>query len=119
LFDHRDPRRISSLEKIVANTPMPVAVRRSTYWDIGGHDEGYVGWGGEDTEFLDRLRTRPMSEAGWMPVLHVWHAAAEKKSSGERNRAFHEARMSAPAEERIARLRASDRGATALAGSKP
>jgi hypothetical protein len=98
---HRDTSRVSGIEKVVANNPTPVAVRRSTYFEVGGHDEGYVGWGGEDTEFLDRLRTRPISEAGWMPVIHAWHAPAPKKADGDRNRAFHASRMAIPASERI------------------
>jgi hypothetical protein len=94
------------LESIIANTPMPLAVRADTYRDIGGHDESYAGWGGEDSEFLDRLRTRSLSEGGWMPVLHLWHAPAAGKQ-GERNRSHHRERMSVPALERIERLRKS------------
>jgi hypothetical protein len=99
------------LESIIANTPMPLAVRADTYRDIGGHDESYAGWGGEDSEFLDRLRTRSLSEGGWMPVLHLWHAPAAGKQ-GERNRAHHRERMSVPALERIERLRASGENRT-------
>jgi hypothetical protein len=94
------------VERVVANNPTPVAVRRSTYWEVGGHDEAYFGWGGEDTEFLDRLRTRCISEGGWMPVLHVWHPAAPKKQSGDRNRELHDRTMSIPVLERIRRLQA-------------
>ena len=99
----------ADLESIIANTPMPLAVRADTYRDIGGHDESYAGWGGEDSEFLDRLRTRLLSEGGWMPVLHLWHAPAAGKQ-GERNRAHHRERMAVPALERIRRLRAGQEG---------
>lgn len=92
------------VESIVSNTPMPIALRRSTYWNIGGHDEAYEGWGGEDTEFLDRLRTRPISEGGWMPVLHAWHAPAAKKADGHRNRDLHKQKMAIAAVERIRQL---------------
>jgi hypothetical protein len=98
---HLDPFQITGIEKVVANNPTPIAVRRSTYWQIGGHDEGYVGWGGEDSEFLDRLRTLPICEAGWMPVMHAWHAPAPKKADGDRNRQFHASRMAVPASTRI------------------
>jgi hypothetical protein len=101
LVTHRDPTRISGIEKVVANNPTPIALKRSTYWEIGGHDEGYFGWGGEDTEFLDRLRTRPISEAGWLPVVHAWHAPAEKKADGDRNLRFHASRIAIPTPERI------------------
>jgi hypothetical protein len=105
-----DLSRISGMEKVVANNPTPIAIRRSTYWEIGGHDEGYFGWGGEDSEFLDRLRTRPISEAGWLPVVHAWHAPAEKKADGDRNRAFHESRMSVTASRRVSSLRTARGG---------
>jgi hypothetical protein len=107
LYAHREPSRIVGIERVVANNPTPVALRTSTYRDIGGHDEGYVGWGGEDTEFLDRLRSRPICEAGWMPVVHAWHAPAAKKVDGDRNAAFHRARMALTTAERVARLRSS------------
>ncbi len=105
------------VERVVANNPTPLVVRRSTYWEIGGHDESYFGWGGEDTEFLDRLRTRRLSEGGWLPVLHVWHAPAPKKESGDRNRELHERTMAVPAAERIRRLTATtQRAASTLTG---
>ncbi|MCC7096261.1 MAG: hypothetical protein IT472_03660 [Thermomonas sp.] len=94
------------MDDIVENTPMPIAVRKTTYWAIGGHDEDYAGWGGEDTEFLDRLRTRRISEAGWLPLLHVWHAAAPNKASGDRNHRLHEAKMRTSSATRIQALRA-------------
>jgi hypothetical protein len=97
----KDLSGIDGLEKVVANNPTPIALRHSTYWEIGGHDEAYVGWGGEDLEFLDRLRSRRVSEAGWMPVVHAWHAPAEKKASGDRNRELHLRRMAIPRAERI------------------
>lgn len=95
---------LSSIEQILTNNPTPVAVRRSTYWEIGGHDESYVGWGGEDTEFLDRLRTRDISEGGWMPILHAWHALAPKKAGGDRNRSLHSRKMTDAPDVRISRL---------------
>lgn len=100
-----DCSSINGVEAIVSNNPTPLAVRRSTYWEIGGHDEDYVGWGGEDTEFLDRLRTRCVAEGGWMPVLHAWHESAPKKADGSRNRENHEAKMAVPAASRILGLR--------------
>ena len=93
-----------SLEAVVANNPTPLAVRASVYRDIGGHDESYLGWGNEDTEFVDRLRTRRVAEGGWMPVVHAWHAAAPGKT-GERNREHHRLKMLSSAGERIEILR--------------
>jgi hypothetical protein len=92
---------ISGLEGIFANTPNPIAVRASTYREVGGHDESYAGWGGEDSEFLDRLRTRTVAEGGWLPILHAWHAPAPAKASGLRNAEHHREKMLIPSEERI------------------
>jgi hypothetical protein len=109
----QDWRSVDGIEHVVSNNPTPLALRRSTYWDIGGHDESYVGWGGEDTEFLDRLRTRTVSEGGWMPVLHAWHPPAAKKASGDRNREFDQQKMAIAANERIEGLRALQQGRAA------
>lgn len=98
---------VRGLDAVVANNPTPIAIRRSTYWDIGGHDEAYVGWGGEDTEFLDRLRTRKISEGGWLPVVHAWHAPAPKKADGDRNAALHTLKMQMPVASRIRGLRSA------------
>jgi len=93
-------------EYIVANNPTPLAVRRSVYEAIGGHDEAYWGWGGEDLEFLGRLRTRRVGEGGWMPVVHAWHPPAPRKENGDRNRALHAAKMAVDPAGRIAALKA-------------
>ena len=92
------------LESIVANNPTPIALRAATYWEIGGHDENYEGWGGEDCEFLERLRTRRIAEGGWMPVVHAWHAPAVQKLSGHRNRELHSRVTAVEVEERITQL---------------
>lgn len=100
-----DSEAIGCIESIVSNTPNPLALRRLTYFEIGGLDESYAGWGGEDTEFLDRLRTRKVGEGGWMPILHAWHAPASRKSDGDRNRLRHASNMKLPPPQRILRLR--------------
>jgi hypothetical protein len=97
-------RSVAGLEDIVANAPNPIALRASTYREIGGHDEDYAGWGGEDTEFLDRLRTRPVAEGGWLPVLHAWHEPAPAKAPGLKNAALHRKKMCISPHERIRRL---------------
>ena len=52
-----------------------------------------------------------------MPVIHAWHPSAPKKVDGDRNRGLHEAKMAAPAAERIARLLAMHSGRHSLTAS--
>lgn len=99
-----------NVESVVANTPMPLAIRASTYWQVGGHDEAYEGWGGEDSEFVHRVRTRRVAEGGWLPVLHAWHPPAAKKRDGDRNQTLHEQRMGVSVDERIRRQLTSASG---------
>ncbi len=84
-----------------------VAINRDSYWSIGGHDERFYGWGGEDTEFLDRLNTLRVFPGAYMPAIHLWHPPAPKKADGDRNReVFHEL-MRQPAADRIRSLRSA------------
>jgi hypothetical protein len=92
-------------EFIVQNNPTPMALRAESYWEIGGHDESFIGWGGEDVEFLSRLRTLSVCEGGWLPTIHLWHPPAPRKVSGHRNQQQQDEKLAVPAEERIRRLR--------------
>jgi glycosyltransferase involved in cell wall biosynthesis len=93
------------LADIQQNNPgISTAVLKTIYVGIGGHDERFEGWGGEDNEFLDRLRTRRLCPAAWLPAIHLWHGPAPKKSSGDRNQTLTREICKSPVEERIARL---------------
>lgn len=92
------------IEKVVQNNPTPIAVTAHAYHRIGGHDESYFGWGGEDLEFLSRLRCSQRENGGTLPVVHLWHPAAPKKASGDRNRGHHQCVMAVPPQQRIERL---------------
>ncbi len=50
---------------------------------IGGLDEGFSGWGGEDNEFWERACTRRVWPWGYLPLVHLWHAPQPEKRSGE------------------------------------
>jgi hypothetical protein len=93
-----------TIDQVIANTPMPIAVRSDAYWSVGGHDETFFGWGGEDLEFLSRMRTRRFSDGGLLPVVHLWHPPAANKASGDRNRKVSDWINSIPAEQRIETL---------------
>ena len=105
----------AGVEKVVQNAPNPLVVRRSAYYAVGGHDEAFAGWGGEDLEFLSRLRTRTFDDFGAEPVIHLWHPAAPKKASGDRNGALQARRLAEPPAGRIARLREQAGGGRAWA----
>jgi hypothetical protein len=50
-----------------------VAITRDGYARIGGMDEGFVGWGGEDNEFWERAQTLRVWPYGSLPFVHLWH----------------------------------------------
>ena len=56
-----------------------VAMSRDTFFAIGGYDESFVGWGGEDNEFWERAQTRRVWPYAYLPLLHLWHAAQSEK----------------------------------------
>jgi hypothetical protein len=83
------------------------AVRRSEFFDIGGFDEAFVGWGGEDVEFFDRLLSRRLWRFGYLPFLHLWHPPQAAKINGgrERNLDHMERLLGMPREQRVTEAR--------------
>jgi hypothetical protein len=84
-----------------------VAITREAYHAIGGFDETFAGWGGEDVDFWDRASTRRATRFGYLPSVHLWHAPQPEKLQPNEapavKRYFDLAKI--PAEERIARLK--------------
>ena len=85
-----------------------IAATKEAYLAIGGFDEDFVGWGGEDLEFWERARAYGrVYEFGYLPIVHLWHRAQPGKVAGDGApalRRYEELRAIAP-EERIRRLR--------------
>jgi len=102
-------------EKIVQNLEAggSVAVSRDAYFAVGGFDESFIGWGGEDNEFWDRAQTRKVCPYGYLPFVHLWHAAQpDKHYSGGQGRYTGDVLkqlMLIPREKRIENLRIQNR----------
>lgn len=56
-----------------------MAISATGFEAIGGMDEGFVGWGGEDNEFWDRCLTLPTWIWGYEPIVHLWHSSQPLK----------------------------------------
>jgi GT2 family glycosyltransferase len=83
-----------------------LAITRRGYDQIGGMDEGFVGWGGEDNELWERAQTLTVWPYGFLPIWHLWHPAQTGKThvqSGSLPR--YKALAAIPVEARIAALR--------------
>ena len=85
-----------------------VAIQKSAFREIGGMDEDFVGWGGEDVEFWGRCLTRKVWGYGMMPIVHLWHPAQPgkraKRGLGEHTADLTEARLAMSAQDRIDEL---------------
>lgn len=83
-----------------------IAVNREAYLKIGGHDEAFLGWGGEDNEFYDRCRLLRLHPWGYLPFVHLWHAPQPGKLRPEGALAHLDEAMAVPREDRTRRLSA-------------
>lgn len=89
-----------------------VAITAEAYAAIGGFDEQFVGWGGEDVEFWERAETRRATRFGYLPFVHLWHEPQPEKllvNEAPAIRRYLDVVAAVPPEERIARLHASRR----------
>lgn len=88
-----------------------LAVGRDAYLALGGFDESFIGWGGEDNEFWERAQTRRVWPYAYLPIVHLWHPAQPGKAHGDNPTLnLYRERSRAPVEERIRELRNRDFG---------
>jgi hypothetical protein len=98
-----------------------VAITREAFERIGGMDESFIGWGGEDNEFWERAATLQVWTWGSLPIVHLWHAAQIGKQDSENQTAQHyRALAHITPLDRIRRLRHTARGqSSGPAGVRP
>ena len=82
-----------------------IGVSKSAFNRIGGFDERFIGWGGEDNEFWERAQTGKVWNYGYLPLIHLWHAPqAEKHNTSAPGLSLYSQLSNIPAEQRIKEL---------------
>lgn len=89
-----------------------IIAERSAYEAIGGFDESFIGWGGEDNDFWDRAATMErIYDFGYLPMIHLHHEDQPGKATRDTAAiARYETIEAIPPRERIARLLARGQG---------
>jgi hypothetical protein len=89
-----------------------IVVRRDAYDAIGGFDESFIGWGGEDNDFFDRARFLGcVNRFSYLPLLHLEHPPQPGKASVTSDAVKRYRVMeNVDPDQRIARLRAIEQG---------
>lgn len=113
VFDGRADLLDAAPEVIVQNLEGggSVAITRAGYARIGGLDESFIGWGGEDNEFWERVQTLRVWPWASLPLVHLWHAAQPGKQDAQYHTATQfSALTQVDRHERIRRLAGAPKG---------
>lgn len=100
------PQRIASVGHNYAGGS--TVVTAEAYRAVGGLDERFEEWGGEDNDFLDRLKTRRFFAGGFLPAIHLWHPADPTAKNRPEVGQFKAQQLEKPAEQRIRELQQQD-----------
>ncbi len=106
------PRGVPALVVQNLTGGLTVVARRDAFDAIGGFDESYVGWGGEDNDFMDRAEIAGgVYRFGYLPMLHLEHPPQPGKST-QTSDAIQRYRLMETVDPatRIARLRSIEQG---------
>jgi hypothetical protein len=89
-----------------------VAITRAAYDAIGGFNEAFIGWGGEDVEFWERACSRRVWPYAFLPMVHLWHGPQPDKANlqSEGLKLYYSLAQT-PIEKRIAKLLSCPSGA--------
>ncbi|RUM35529.1 MAG: hypothetical protein DSY58_06750 [Desulfobulbus sp.] len=82
-----------------------IGIARNAFFEIGGFDERFIGWGGEDNEFWERALTRKVYPYGYLPLVHLWHQTSTGRGGQTDGNSLYWALSRQPVEKRINRLK--------------
>ncbi|MGA7879106.1 MAG: glycosyltransferase family A protein [Desulfoferrobacter sp.] len=98
---------------MIQNMGRTLAVDREVYFELGGHDESFIGWGGEDDEFAQRCNLVRQYPYCYLPMVHLYHPVNENTDAHQRCNAKRlEALQKIPPELRVALLKRKPFGRT-------
>ena len=112
--------RNATVERVVENAAGgSTAISRAAFARIGGLDEEFIGWGGEDNEFWSRCLTRKTWNFGYLPFIHLWHPSLADRQRSNPSLALWERKRTVPVADRIAALYARQTAAAQNGGHVP